>query len=206
MMNFLDSIVISSGYLNTANDSIQGQSVQPDALWGYGGLLGKIVQLDGASAAKYSDTSVSTLAGGFYQYVKAATALVKGDVVAWTAVGASPPGEENFQVTHTLTAPLEGQIAGVALGTVTSGNYGWIQVGMGGLAWVNYRATVTDKTAGNLVLQLTTTATADAIADATGTYISGGVKGLKNIIGTAYDTPTDGGFKRINLRLPFNFG
>jgi len=55
-------------------------------------------------------------------------------------------------------------------------------------------------------MPVTTTATADAIADATGTYISGGVKGLKNIIGTAYDTPTDGGFKRVFLRLPFNFG
>lgn len=206
MQSFLDTFEMSSGYLNTANDTVPGQSVQPDGLWGYQGLVGKIIQLSGESAAKYSDTSVSTLYGGFYQYVKAATALVKGDIVCWTAVGATPPGEENFQVTHTNTAPLEGQIAGVALGTVTSGNYCFIQTGFGGLAWVNYRASVTDKTAGNLVLQLTTTATADAIADATGTYISGGVKGIKNIIGTAYDTPTDGGFKRINLRLPFNFG
>jgi len=201
MINFLDPMIISTGFLNTVNDAQPGSSANPDSLWGYQGLVGKIFQVGGAEAAKYSDTTVSTLSGGFYQYVKANTALVKGDIVCWTATGM-----ETFLVTHTNTAALEGLIAGVALGTVTSGNYCFIQVGFGGLAWVNYRASVTDKTAGNLVLQLTTTATADAIADATGTYISGGTKGLKNIIGTAYDTPTDGGFKRVFLRLPFNFG
>ncbi len=201
MNSFLDTLQLSTGYLNTVSDANLGQSVQPDGLWGFGGLLGKIWQIPGEQALKYSDTTVSSLSGGFYQYVKANTALVKGDIVCWTATGM-----ETYLVTHTNSAPLEGLIAGVALGTVAINNYCFIQTGFGGLAWVNYRASVTDKTAGNLVLQLTTTATVDAIADATGTYISGGVKGLKNIIGTAYDTPTDAGFKRIFLRVPFNFG
>jgi hypothetical protein len=86
----------------------------------------------------------------------------------------------------------------VTLNAPTKGNFGIIQVG--GIASVLFRASVTDKTAGNLVLQLTTTATADAIAESTGTYISGGVKGLKNIIGTAYEAPGDGAISRVWLK------
>jgi hypothetical protein len=70
-----------------------------------------------------------------------------------------------------------------------------------GKASVLFRASVTDKTNGNIVLQLTTTNTFDAIAAGTGSYISGGVKGLLNIVGTCLEAPTDGGVNLISLRM-----
>jgi len=185
-------------YLNTVNDAEIGSNIASAVQPRFAGQLGKIIAINHAQARQLSDTSIGTLYGGWYQYVKATTALARGDIVAWDVVANT--GLTDYEVTHTIGATLEGYLAGIALNTVTSGNYGWIQVQ--GLAGVKYRATVTDKTAGNIVLQVTTTATADAIADATGTYISGGVKGLKNIIGAAYEAPVDAG---VNLIVMKNF-
>ena len=191
-----NQVFLTSPYLNAINDPVIGSSVSGSA--GYPGLLGTIITLTHAEAAKHSLTTTGTLYGGEYQYVKATTALARGDIVAWDVVANT--GLTDYEVTHTIGATLEGYLAGIALNTVSSGQYGWIQIS--GLAGVKYRATVTDKTAGNLVVQLTTTATADAIADSTGSYISGGTKGIKNIIGSAYDAPTDAG---VNLIVMKNF-
>lgn len=198
-----DPIIITDGFLNDSNDPAIARSANPDSLWGFDGMLGQIFAIDGKDALRLSNTTIGTLYGGYYQIVKANTALAKGDIVAWESL--ANDGLKNFLVTHTITAPLEGKLAGIALNTVTINQYCFIQVK--GLATVKWRASVTSKIEGNLVLQLTTTATADAIADATGTYITGGTLGLKNILGTAYDVPVDGGLSRIQLNnIPFNFG
>jgi len=195
---FGDIAKLDLKYLNTVNDPEVGSNIASAVQPRFGGQLGKLIAVNHAEAAMLSLASVGTLYGGWYQYVKAVTALARGDIVAWDVVANS--GLTDYEVTHTITAPHEGYLAGIALNTVTINQYCWIQVQ--GLAGVKYRSSVTDKTAGNIVLQVTTTATADAIADATGTYISGGVKGLKNIIGAAYEAPTDSG---VNLIVMKNF-
>lgn len=182
---------VTTGKLNTVNDVEPGALVADPVAPRFPGIVGKIWGLNKTNAALLSDTTVGILYGGVYQYVKAATALARGEIVTWS-------DQTVYSVTHTNTSASEGGIAGIALGTVTSGRYCFIQIA--GLASVLYRASVTDKTNGNIVLQLTTTATADAIAEGTGSYISGGVKGLKNIIGAAAEAPTDGGINLVWLK------
>lgn len=192
---------IDGRFLNAVNDPEIGSAVVNPVQPLNSGQLGKFLVFSHELARKNSDLTIARLYGGVYQYVKAVTALVRGDIVAWDVVANN--GLPDYEVTHTIGATLEGNLAGIALCTVASGNYCWIQVG--GLAGVKFRASVTSKVAGNLVLQLTTTATADAIADATGTYVSGGVLGLKNIIGTAYEAPTDAGVNLVELKnIAFN--
>lgn len=198
----MNKIIELNQNLNEVNDATIGGSFFPSTL-APTSLLGTRLVLTHAEAAALSKTATGTLYGGIYQYVLYTSAGVRGQIYAWDVVANS--GIPGFSVVLPSTAPIEGTLAGISLSTVTAGRYGWLQVD--GLASVLYRASVTDKTAGNLVLQLTTTATADAIADGTGTYISGGTKGLKNIIGTAYDAPTDGGVNRVTLRgLYQNYG
>jgi hypothetical protein len=95
----------------------------------------------------------------------------------------------SYIVSPDFAATDEGKPMGVYCSTPTKGNYCVIQVG--GLARPLYRASITSKIDGNLAIQLTTTNTLDAIADATGTYVSGGVKGIKNVFGVVEGTPTD---------------
>jgi hypothetical protein len=187
---------LQSGFLNNEDNA----SALFTSLAGFQGQLGKIAAYSHSLASQMSKSTVGTLYGGLYQCVKFLSTMsatpARGQICIWQDA-------LNYVVTCDATAPTEGALAGVLINAPTKGQYGIIQVG--GLASVLFRASVTSKVSGNLVLQLTTTNTADAIADATGTYITGGVLGLKNIIGTAYEAPTDGGITRVWLRnLPLN--
>lgn len=198
MFDRINSLFLVSGYLNNEDNASQGGEA---GLAGVPGQLGQVYTATFAQALALSKTSVGTLYGGLYQVVKfkstSTTAPARGGLCFWEAPGTT------YTVTPDTTALLETNIAGVYVNAPTKGNFGIIQVG--GLASVLFRSTVTDKTAGNIVLQLTTTNTADAIADATGTYISGGVKGIKNVIGSAYAAPADAGITTVLLKgLPLN--
>jgi hypothetical protein len=186
---------LPGGYaLNTANDPVPGGQLSTSI--GIPGQLGQMAMLDVQKALAHSDTTIGTLYQGIYQYVKAVTALAKGDVVAWDTNANNGLGD--FEVTHTITLPMEGFLAGFALNTVTSGNYCWIQVA--GLATAKCAASVTTTTVGTIAVQLTTTATVDSIADATGSWIGGGALGLKNIVGTWYEAPANGGLKKLFIK------
>lgn len=193
---YLETIQISNGYyLNAANDPIAGANVSPDGFAAYPGMLGKIWMGNHAGALLHSDPAVGTLFGGAYQYVKAATALARGQIVRWDVLANN--GLADYEVSSTLAAANEGFIAGIALNTVTLGNFCWIQVD--GLASVLFRAAITAAALGNNVFQLTTTNTADAIADATA-VINGGASGLKNWIGVAYQLPVNGTITQVMLK------
>jgi len=185
---------ITTGYLDTVNDIGVMSQVAGDIT--ERNKLGQLYAFTNADALRHSSAAATRLYGGLYQYVKAGTALTKGQIVQWDT--AANLGWTAFQVTSTVTAPAEGFGYGIACSTVTINRYAFIQVS--GLANVLYRASVTSKVLGNIVIQLTTTATADAIADATGTYISGGALGLKNLIGTAYTIPVDGAIGLVMLK------
>lgn len=183
---------LTSGFLNNEDVS----STTFNDLGFPKGQLGKIIALNDAAALRLSYTTLGTLYAGLYQFVNflstSSAANLRGGAVIWQS-------RANFVVTPDATAITEGDMAGVGLMVNTKGNYGWIQIA--GKASVAYRATVTSTNVSDLVLQLTTTNTFDAIADATGSYISGGTKGLKSIAGVALEAPANAGVKLISLNL-----
>lgn len=186
---------ITTGFLDTVNDVGVMSQVAGDI--SERRKLGGLYEFNNAQALAHSSVpATQRLYAGYYQYVKAVSTLARGQIGVFDT--AANTGWTDFEFTSTISAPLEGFAYGIALGAVTSGRYCFVQVS--GLANVLFRGTVTDKTAGNIVLQLTTTNTADAIADSTGSYISGGTKGIKNIIGTAYNAPTDAGVTLVMLK------
>ncbi len=191
MFNQDNGFTLVSGYFNTEDNASAGGY---SGLAGAPGELGQMVAIGDALALKMSKTTVGTLYGGIYQKVLfksgSSASNARGGALRWS-------NRATFEVTPDQTAITEGDFAGIGLMVNTKGNYGIMQVA--GKCSVLFRASVTDKTNSNIVLQLTTTNTFDAIADATGTYISGGVKGLKNIVGVALEAPTDGGVNLVDI-------
>lgn len=186
--------------LNTMNDSAQGGV---SGLGGVPGRLGQVKYFSDVEAALLSDSTVTggVCRAGLYMIVQA-----KSTSTAAPARGVPCTFSDfaNFIVTPDFAATTnEGWPTFVYAGTPTKGNYCVVQVA--GLALGQYRSAVTDTNIGALVLQLTATATLDAIADATGSYISGGVKGIKNIIGTAVEAPANSGLKLFWLYNKFGF-
>lgn len=115
-------------YLNNVNDPLIGQSV--DTGQEYVGQLGATLTLNASEALKLSSgtvaalTNVGTLYGGKYQYVKFYLSQ-SGTTVAGGPVYWQDP--DNFVVTAEVPTSGLG-FAGVAINTVTKGNYGWILV------------------------------------------------------------------------------
>ncbi len=199
-MSSLDTgFFLNGAKLNTMNDSAQGGVA---GLGGVPGRLGALKYFSDAEAAQSSDSSVTggVCRNGLYMIVQAKSTStitpIRGGLCVFSDIA-------NSIVTPDLVATNEGGPTFVYCGTPTKGNYCVVQVA--GLAKVKYRATVTSKVDGNLVVQLTTTSTADAIAAATGTFISGGVLGLKNIIGNAAETPEDAGLNLVWLLNRYGF-
>lgn len=191
MFNQDNGLTLVSGFLNAEDVAYAGGF---QGLAGAPGELGQMVSIGDALALKLSKTSTGTLYGGIYQKVRflatSTAANLRGGAVCWQ-------DRANFVVTPDQTAITEADFAGIGLMVNTKGNYGFIQVA--GKATIAYRASVTSTNVSDLVLQLTTTNTFDAIADATGSYISGGVKGLKNIHGIAIEAPANSGLKLASI-------
>lgn len=185
-----NALQLISGYLNNEDvtSTIFNSLAYPK------GLLGKVVSVTREKAAQLSYTSTGTLYEGLYQCVKfygsSSAANIRGGALCWQDRAA-------FVVTPDQTATTEEDFAGIGLMVNTKGNFGWLQVC--GECSIKYRSTVTDATLGNIVLQVTTANTFDAIADGTGSYISGGVKGLKNIVGVANVLPVNDTVVRASI-------
>lgn len=185
-----NALQLISGYLNNEDvtSAIFNSLAYPK------GLLGKVVAVTREKAAALSYAATGTLYEGVYQcvkfYVSSSAANIRGGALCWQ-------DRANFVVTPDQTATTEEDFAGIGLMVNTKGNFGWLQVA--GECSIKYRASVTDATLGNLILQLTTTNTFDAIADGTGSYISGGVKGLKNIVGVANVLPVNDTVVRASI-------
>jgi hypothetical protein len=179
---------ITTGFLDTVNDVGVASLVAGD-ISERSGQLGKIYEFTNAQALAHSSVpATQRLYCGWYQYVKAAGALSRGQIVSWDTFANS--GWIGFSVLPIAAAANDGRIAGVALGTVTSGRYCFIQVPGIGLANVLFRAAITNAAIGASVFQLTATATADAIADATA-VIGAGAAGLRSYLGVAENLPVN---------------
>jgi hypothetical protein len=189
-MNQTGILQLTSRYLNSGTGdaypgSVSGSSTQRL------GQLGAVAFLSFAEAQKRSDPAVTqSLNGGRYQYVQFAsdgTNYALGQILYWK-------DETNYIVTNVAPISTSKKIAGICLTAVTQGNYWVMQTS--GVAWVQYRATVTSTAAEAFVHALVNTNTADAEADATnvtatfaGTYI-----------GTAKSAPANGAIGTVFLK------
>lgn len=177
---------------------IGGEDPSPGAGSRFPGQLGAVIYHDNASALKDSKTSVGTLFMGSYQLVKFTSAITRGHILQWDTLANN--GLADYEVTTAVAATSIFR-AGIALFTdaAAAGKFGYIQTG--GLASVQFDATVTSAIIGNLVFQDTlTTSVADAEADALAIT---GVE-LKSIIGIAYELPVNNTITRVLLN-PMGF-
>jgi hypothetical protein len=173
-----------------------GQSGLPTVAGAYG-QVGANVFISTAELVSYTNTAKtnSTLYGGWFKYV-----LFKATWSATLAIGQMlwyANLTDMFNHTVTADATATSIAAGVALcSTTTKGNYWWIQTE--GPVYCLARATVTDKTAGNLLVGTSgTVSTFDGIADATD-YPTTALQ-TKQIYGQWIEAPADGVIKRAYL-------
>lgn len=197
--------MIPSRKLNDVNDPSPGSIVATSNVSGsiiqpFSGQVGKRLVCSTSIASKLSDTAIGTLLEGIYQYVQVAStsaAVARGTLVYWQnyescIVTATPSAADVV-----LGGSNAGLVAGVALNTVTVGNYCYIQIA--GKANIKFKTTITKGStvaAGDLVLaDGTTSARADVIPDASSlTPVLG-----KLILGVAIATPTSNGISTVDL-------
>jgi hypothetical protein len=187
---------ISNRYLDTVNDPVCGDSVSsgtgasPRA-----GQLGNILRLGMVDAGKRG--SAITLYAGDYMYVrfKSATtaANAQGRLVFWDLHANT--GMSLYQVTPDVTTASQ-FLAGVALGVVTKGYYGWIQIS--GLANVLSAGTIANTTIGNIAFVEIALTGAVGAADFN-TLASITIAQFSSAFGMAYQLPVAGTSKLVAL-------
>lgn len=190
MANTNQTIRVSTGNIATVNDTQPGGPSQ-DGLGRAPGQVGQIFELSETEAQKMS----TNLHAGKYQYVLfqsgTTNSNARGQVVEW----ATAAKEEVWTCNPDPTTAGLARPAGIALGAVTKGNYGFIQVE--GLATVLCKASVTTTTDGTIGVYLSDTVGAvDSLADGTTTTNLQ----VKSTIGTFAEAPANGALKLFNLR------
>lgn len=186
-------IRVSTGLLNTVNDSVIGNQAGITGVSKFGGQLGKILWVSSEQIGQMFDSSVGTLYAGAYQYVKlaASQSIVRGDLLYWDQGVAA----NTFTVTkavNTTTANYQ-SFAGFALNVITAGQYGFIQVA--GIASGLYVASITGtKQIGGQVMGSVATAGRVDVIDAAITGLT-----QNNFLGWAVSLPTDNTIGQIQL-------
>lgn len=190
-------IRVSTGLLNTVNDSVVGG--QASGMVGssnpkFGGQLGKMLAVSSDQIAQMYSSAIGTLYAGVYQYVKFASdigAIVVGQLLYWDET--EDPNE--FVVTDDVdsTSLNYQSFAGFALNVVTAGNYGFIQIA--GIATGLYVASITGtKATGRPVMGSVATSGRIDVIDAA---ITGATQ--NNFLGWAVSLPTDNSLGTVQL-------
>lgn len=186
-------IRVSTGLLNTVNDSVIGNQSGITGVSKFGGQLGKILYVSSDQISTMFDSTIGTLYAGAYQYVKLAASqtIAVGDLLYWDEGAA----DTTFTVTKsasTTTANYQ-SFAGFALNVITAGNYGFIQIA--GKATGRYVASVTGtKQVGAQVMGSVATAGRIDVIDAAITGLT-----QNNFLGWALSLPADGALGTIQL-------
>jgi hypothetical protein len=166
--------------LNATDDPIPGQSVTDGQR--YDGQVGAALTLNASEALKLSDTSVGTLYGGVYQYVRFYASQVgttiKGGPVYWQ-------DPDNFVVTADVPTSGLG-FAGVALNVVTKGNYGWILVAGKCQCQPLNDTTKASPAVGDALVTTSTVGRFDDLSDAAVTTLNAGL-----VVGQWIQAPVD---------------
>ena len=186
-------IRISTGLLNTVNDSVIANQSGITGASKFGGQLGKTLWVSSEQIAQMYSSTIGTLYAGAYQYVKLAAAqtIVRGDLLYWDQSAAA----NTFTVTKAVdTTTLNYQsFAGFALNVITAGRYGFIQIA--GIASGLYVASITGtKAIGRGVMGSVATAGRVDVIDAAITGVT-----QNNFLGWAVSLPTDGSIGQIQL-------
>ena len=186
-------IIVSTGLLNTVNDSVIGNQEGISGYSKFAGQLGKILWVSSEQIAQMYSSTIGTLYAGAYQYVKLAASqtIAVGDLLYWDQGAA----DTSFTVTKAVnTTTLNyASFAGFALNVITAGNYGFIQ--MAGKATGRYVASVTGtKQVGAQVMASVVTAGRVDVIDAAVTGLT-----QNNCLGWAETLPADGALGTIQL-------
>lgn len=187
-------VITSGGFMDAVNDANPGGAVTNIASTTGDGFSGQL-----GARTEYSERDIrfqtNTLFGGEYQYVQfkagATKAPARGLLAFWDV--ASMPG---YVVTNDEPTGVS-MIAGITLGAVTKGNYGFIQTA--GRATVQIAAVAGGAAAVGCALFATADGTATANALALGsTAVTAG--NIGQFIGTAETAPTNGSLTVAQLR------
>ena len=198
-------IRVTTGRLNTVDDLVIAGGPSIGSRSRYGGQLGKSVFYSSEQISTMFDSSVGTLYTGAYQYVKRrasdpdSPALAAGKLAFWDTTATS--WESAFQVT--TDENLDGQAnavirAGVFIGHITPGQYGFIQ--WFGEASLRFRTVLT--TAGAVGSPVYAAAAGDTGADqGTADVLTTDSTAAANErwLGWAVTAPTAGGLKKVLL-------
>ncbi len=161
-----------------------------------------------ADALAMSKTSVGTLYGGLYQYVRTksnstATPTI-GRLVFWD-------NTVNYNLYQVTPDEVVGMIAGVAINTLTKGYSWWIQIA--GIANIHYRTSISGtETVGRGVFALMGGAgadvgTADQLVGASTAVTTGGSTNvgidslIANYLGVAVELPVDNLLRLVEMPL-----
>lgn len=183
-------IRVTTGNIATVNDSQPG-GPSTDGLGRCPGMVGQVIELSEVGAQQMA----STLHAGKYQYVQFQSGSTNSNARGQVVEFATAAKEEVFIVNPDPTTAGLARPAGIALGAVTKGNYGFIQVE--GLATVLCKASVTTTTDGTIGVYVSDTVGAvDSLADATTTTNLQ----IKAVLGTFAEAPANGALKLLNVR------
>lgn len=141
-------IRVSTGFLNTVNDTVIAGQAGIGSLSKFAGQLGKNVFYSAEQVGSMFDADIGTLYGGGYQYVKRRStdddspALAPGKIAFWDTTVAN--WQTAFQVTTDVDLSSASNAimrAGIFIGNIEPGNYGFIQ--WLGLVNIRFRSVLT---------------------------------------------------------------
>ena len=205
-------IRVTTGLLNTVNDTYIGGA--PAGSIGlttgtsqYAGQLGKALWMGPDQIAQMYDSSVGTLYGGRFRYVRMRSAdddspvLTPGKIVFWDTTVSN--WQSAYQVTrdeNLSSSDNAVMIAGIYIGGFEPGNYGFIQDM--GMVPVRFRSVLT--AAGAIGSRCYAAGTGDIGSDqGTADVLTTDSTSLANAryLGNATEAPTASGLKTILLNL-----
>lgn len=205
-----DSLIqrIANGFINVVNDAVAGGgggNIGPQTGLAPG-QLGNGIWLDDSELL--FNSAVGTVLGGHFRYVKlsaAAATPVIGQILFWDTYANAV--DSAFQVTTAESGSVDAAMnsAGIVLSAgVTPGNFTFIQDV--GPVFTKFRATLTS--AGAFGSRVFCSASggadlgfADVIDSGNPTLFSDVSKMMGRYLGIAWDAPTNGGLKRVNVNF-----
>lgn len=198
-----------NGYLNTVNDTVIGGQAGISGASKFAGQLGKQLLVDPSQIAQLYSSAIGTLYGGSYRYVRLSstgTQPVVGQILFWDTTVSSWQSAYQVSVNESLSSVDNAvMIAGIFLGGLAPGNYGFIQDA--GIVPIQFRGTLTAAGAiGSEVYAAAAGAGVDAgFADvvASGNPTTFADAGLlqARYLGQAIAAPTNGSLTNVILNL-----
>lgn len=189
-------IRVSTGLLNTVNDTVIANQEGLSGVSKFGGQLGKVLWVESDQISTMFDPAIGTLYAGGYRYVKFKAAMaagVRGQVVFWDNTSGVAPSAFQVTTSETTTTLVAQSAAGILIRVPTAGNYGFIQ--MAGVVTVRYRAAISGTKATGRPVVVNISGGADiGLADIVD---AAGVEAIQ--LGWAMGLPADGGLATVNL-------